>query len=72
MVTGKGDHPTPEQQAVIDEVAAWIDPAVIATAIARELVDEGITVTLTNCQASWYRVLEELHHHVKETIPHLP
>jgi len=66
--TTKGDNPTPEQQAVIDEIARWIDTDVIARAIAEEIVDEGYKLTVKHCQDAWYHVLEEIHQTVRSTI----
>lgn len=65
----KADNPTTEQQAVINEIAAWIDTQVIAAVIAEELVDHGLPVTLDLCRKVWLRVLEDLHHTVECSIP---
>jgi len=57
----KEDNPTTEQQAVIDEIATWIDTKVIALVIAEELVDQEQEVTARKCRAVWHGILEELH-----------
>jgi len=57
-VTAKGDKPTVEQQAVIDELAKWIDTDVIASSIVEEMVDQGMEVTLANAQKVWLNILE--------------
>lgn len=49
----KGDNPTPEQQAVIDEIARWINTNAIAMTIAEELVDLGYEVTEDNMKKVW-------------------
>ena len=56
----KENNPTTEQQAVIDQVAAWIDTVAIAEAIAEELVDDHREVTFEACKTIWLSVLEEL------------
>ena len=57
-VTAKGDKPTVGQQAVIDELAKWIDTDVIASSIVEEMVDQGMEVTLANAQKVWLNILE--------------
>ena len=64
----KEDDPTPEQQAVIDQVAGWIDTDVIAMVIAEELVDNDEQVTLLNCQKVWLDVLEDIHSVIASSI----
>ena len=56
----KSNEPTKEQQAIIDEVAEWIDTDMIATGIAEELADCGIPITLGNMKDVWYDVLENI------------
>jgi hypothetical protein len=56
----KGDNPTPEQQAVINEIAKWIDTNAIAMSIAEELVDLGYEVTEDNMKKVWLGVLDNL------------
>ena len=57
-VTDKGDKPTEKQQAVIDELAKWIDTDVIASFIVEEMVDQGMEVTLANAKNVWLNILE--------------
>lgn len=57
-VTAKGDEPTTEQQAVIDELAKWIDTDVIASFIVEEMVDQGMDITLAIAQKVWLNILE--------------
>jgi hypothetical protein len=65
----KGDKPTPEQQAIIDEIAEWIDTSVLAETIAEDLVDEGMEVSKENMKAVWYNILEnELHENIRYAI----
>ncbi|MEK7354715.1 MAG: hypothetical protein AABZ77_09445 [Chloroflexota bacterium] len=56
----KGDNPTPEQQAVINGIAKWIDTEAIAMSIAEELVDLGYEVTEDNLRKVWLGVLDNL------------
>ncbi len=56
----KGDNPTPEQQAVIIEIARWIDTTAISMSIAEELVDLGYEVTEDNMRKVWLGVLDNL------------
>uniref|UniRef100_A0A6M3KMK9 Uncharacterized protein n=1 Tax=viral metagenome TaxID=1070528 RepID=A0A6M3KMK9_9ZZZZ len=60
----KLDKPTQEQQAVIDEIAEWIDGKVLAESLAEELVDNGIEVTLENMRLVWHNMLELLHDNI--------
>jgi hypothetical protein len=46
----KGDKPTTQEQAVIDRLAKWIDPQVIAETLVEELVDNEVEVTTENAQ----------------------
>jgi len=64
----KGDNPTKEQQAVIEEIAQWIDTTVIAQVIAEELVDYPKPVTVEHCKATWMRLLEDLHYQARYAI----
>ena len=57
-VADKGDKPTEKQQAVIDELAKWIDTDVIASFIVEEMVDQGMEVTLANAKNVWLNILE--------------
>ena len=45
---------------VIDEVADWIDTAVIAEMIADHLTQEGEEVTVERCKEVWLGTLENL------------
>lgn len=56
----KGDNPTPEQQAVITEMARWIDTNALAMSIAEELVDLGYEVTGDNMRKVWLGMLDNL------------
>jgi len=64
----KQDNPSKEQEAIISQVAEWIDTDVIAGVIAEELVDRALPVTLENRQKVWLRVLEDLHQQVSYSI----
>ena len=48
------------EEAVIDEIANWIDTQVIAQMIVEHLGCEGEEVTVENCKQTWYRVLEHI------------
>lgn len=67
-VTPNEDNPFAKRQAVIDQIAKWIDPNVIAKAITEELVDLEIEVTLETCQKVWLRVLQVIHEQVSQAI----
>ena len=46
----------------LTELADWIDTTTIAEAILEELEEQGVPVTLENCQKVWLDALEELYH----------
>jgi len=45
-------------EKVLDELAQWIDPRVIAEAILQELESQEVEQTLANGQKAWLDVLE--------------
>jgi len=51
-------HHTKDQ--VIDEVASWIDTAVLAEMMVNHLEEEGEETTVDRCKELWYTVLERL------------
>ena len=53
-----------ERPDLIDALAKWIEPEVIATAIVEQMDKEGIEYTLDNGQQIWLNHLEELHHYL--------
>ncbi len=42
----------------LTELADWIDTTTIAEAILEELEEQGVPVTLENCQKVWLDVLQ--------------
>ena len=74
MVT-KQDNPNVEQQTIIDKVAEWIDTnqdfpgIVLAEAIAEDLVDMEMEVSMDNMEQVWYNILEnELQENIRYAI----
>ena len=53
-----------ERQELIDALAEWIDPKVIATAIVDQMDEENIEHTLEKGKQIWLNHLEELHHYL--------
>lgn len=60
MPTVKQANPTPDQQRVIDQMAEFIDPQVIAGALVEEMVDYGVPVTYDNARGIFLKFSEEL------------
>ncbi len=53
-----------ERKELIDALAKWIEPTVIAEAIVDQMDEEKIEYTLDNGQQIWLNHLSELHHYL--------
>ena len=57
---------------VVEDVGDWIDQYTIARLVADTIRDEfSIDPTVEQCQAVWYRVLEQLHDLIDSCAAHL-
>jgi len=62
------EKPTTQQQAVIDEIAKYIDTLVLALALVEEMKDADVPITFENARGIYLAFLTDLHLNIREAI----
>jgi len=57
----KGNYPTTKEQAVIDQLAKYIETQVIAEVVVEEVVDYGAVITFEDAKIVYLDMLENFY-----------